>query len=121
MAGTTLPVAGNITISANTAYSAGGIYTLASSNWSTSPSYVVASNGIGSSSNSLSVTGDAEISGDLTVGGVSIVEVLAKIQDRLAILVPDPKKLEQYAALKEAYEHYKTLEALCVDETNPGK
>jgi hypothetical protein len=35
------------------------------------------------------------------------------ISNRLAILQPDPAKLEHFAALKKAYEHYKTLEALC--------
>ena len=28
------------------------------------------------------------------------------------VLVPDPKKLEKYKALKKAYDNYKTLEAL---------
>jgi hypothetical protein len=32
---------------------------------------------------------------------------------RLAILVPDPDKLEHFEALKKAYDHYKLLEALC--------
>ena len=53
--------------------------------------------------------------------GVDIGEVLSKIQDRLAILVPDPARLEKYQALKQAYEEYKILEALCVDETNSVK
>jgi hypothetical protein len=35
------------------------------------------------------------------------------MEERLAILVPDPKKLEQFAALKKAYEHYKLMEQLC--------
>ena len=39
-----------------------------------------------------------------------------KINERLAILVPDPAKLEKYAALKKAYEHYKTLEELIVKD-----
>lgn len=37
---------------------------------------------------------------------------LATIEERLLILVPDPQKIEQYEALKIAYEHYKTLENL---------
>jgi hypothetical protein len=35
------------------------------------------------------------------------------ISKRLSILVPDPEKLAHFEALKKAYEHYKTLEALC--------
>ena len=61
----------------------------------------------------LSVTGDAEFEGDVKIKGVSIAKALEDIQSRLAILVPDPAKLEHFAALKKAYEHYKTLEALC--------
>jgi hypothetical protein len=63
----------------------------------------------------LKVSGDAAIDGDLTIQGISIIETLQKIQERLAILVPDPKLVDKYAALKEAYEQYKTLEALCME------
>ena len=38
------------------------------------------------------------------------------MEQRLAILVPDPTKLEKFEALKKAYEHYKTMESLCFDE-----
>ena len=62
--------------------------------------------------NSLSVRGNAIVNGTLTVNGVDIVDMMQKISDRLCILVPDPKLLEQYEALRESYEHYKTLEAL---------
>jgi hypothetical protein len=41
---------------------------------------------------------------------------LEAIEARLNILVPDPVKLEKYEALQKAYEHYKTMERLCVEE-----
>ena len=63
----------------------------------------------------LQVSGDADIKGNLTVQGANVTEILTKIQDRLAILVPDPELLAKYQALREAYEHYRTLEALCVN------
>ena len=66
-----------------------------------------------SNPSTLSVTGNAEFEGDVKIKGVSIAKTLEDIQSRLAILVPDPAKLEHFAALKKAYEHYKTLEALC--------
>jgi hypothetical protein len=53
---------------------------------------------------------------DITVGGQSLKEFMKKMEQRLAILVPDPKKLEKFEALKKAYEHYKTMESLCFDE-----
>ena len=37
---------------------------------------------------------------------------LTTIEDRLSILVPDPEKLKKWEALQEAYNHYKSLEAL---------
>lgn len=66
-----------------------------------------------SNPSSLQVSGKAEFDGDVIIKGVSITETLDKINQRLAILVPDPAKLEHFAALRKAYEHYKTLEALC--------
>jgi len=62
---------------------------------------------------SLQVNGDANFDGDVKIKGVSIANTLETINKRLSILVPDPAKLEHFAALKKAYEHYKTLEALC--------
>ena len=61
----------------------------------------------------LHVTSDASFEGDVKIKGVSILETLNKIEKRLSILRPDPEKLEHFDALKKAYEHYKTLEALC--------
>ena len=67
--------------------------------------------------NSLSVKGNAEFDGDVKIQGHSILHLLKKIEDRLAVLQePDPDKLEKFVALKKAYEHYKTLERLIGDE-----
>ncbi len=66
-----------------------------------------------SSSSGLHVTSDAEFEGDVKIKGVSILETLNKIEKRLSILRPDPEKLAHFESLKKAYEHYKTLEALC--------
>jgi hypothetical protein len=73
-------------------------------NWNTttSPSVNISSDGI-----------DMAAGTDITVGGKSLKEFMNKMEERLAILVPDPKKLEQFAALKKAYEHYKLMESLC--------
>lgn len=66
---------------------------------------------------SIDVTGKLTAN-DVVIDGVSMKEMMKTIQDRLAILVPDPEKLEKYAALKSAYDHYKTLEALIGDGNN---
>ena len=103
-----------------------------SSNTITLPSTTIANNGytIGSaSSNNYYITGaggyntssvnissdgiDMAAGTDIKVDGKSLKEFMNKMEERLAILVPDPKKLEQFAALKKAYEHYKLMEKLC--------
>ena len=64
-------------------------------------------------SNTLDVKGDANFQGDVKIKGRSLEKLLSTIEDRLAILQdPNPAKLEKYAALKKAYDHYKTLERL---------
>ena len=104
---------GSSTISINTT---SGPYTVGSagaflyngsngnSMWSTS---------VGTTTPTLKVNGNAEFDDDIKIKGVSVFKTLEEINRRLAILVPDPEKLEHFEALKKAYEHYKTLEALC--------
>ena len=62
--------------------------------------------------NTLDVKGDANFEGDIKFKGRSLEQLFSKIEDRLAILQPDPAKLEKYEALRNAYEQYKILEAL---------
>jgi hypothetical protein len=69
---------------------------------------------------SLTVSGDANIDGTLKVGGKDIAKSLEAIEKRLAILIPDPNKLDKFEALKKAYEHYKLMEALCHEEKESG-
>ena len=66
----------------------------------------------GSTTPGIQVKGDAEFEGKVMINGRNISEFMETISKRLAILVPDPAKLEKYEALKKAYEHYKTLERL---------
>lgn len=59
---------------------------------------------------------------DIKVDGKSLKEFMNKMEQRLAILVPDPAKLEKFEALKKAYEHYKTMERLCqIEEEDDNK
>ena len=62
---------------------------------------------------SLNIKGDAEFEGKVKINGQDLGKFMETISKRLAILVPDPAKLEHFEALKKAYNHYKTLEALC--------
>ena len=65
------------------------------------------------SQQSLNVKGDAEFEGRVKINGQDLGEFMETISKRLAILVPDPEKLEHFEALKKAYNHYKMLEKLC--------
>jgi hypothetical protein len=56
---------------------------------------------------------DIKDNGDIKIGNQSLKEFMVKMEERLAILVPDPAKLEKFQALKKAYEHYKLMEKLC--------
>jgi hypothetical protein len=69
--------------------------------------------GTGNIQPSIKVSGDAEFEGKVMINGRNISEFMETISKRLAILVPDPEKLEHFEALKKAYDHYKLLEALC--------
>ena len=68
---------------------------------------------------SVNITGagiDMAAGTDISIDGKSLKEFMNKLEERLAILIPDPKKLEQFAALKKAYEHYKLMESLCQEQ-----
>jgi hypothetical protein len=53
---------------------------------------------------------------DIKIGSRSLKTFMEKVEQRLAILQPDPELLDKFEALKQAYEHYKTLEALCMGD-----
>ena len=98
---------GNITTinntSANSQWTTGTSgYTINSGNWNSPTTVTIGTDGI-----------DMAAGTDIKIDGKSLKEFMNKMEERLAILVPDPKKLEQFAALKKAYEHYKLMEKLC--------
>ena len=84
--------------------SSGQFYTTGAGgyNWNNPPTVNISNTGI-----------DMAAGTDITVAGKSLKEFMNKIEERLAILVPDPAKLEKFEALKKAYEHYKLMESLC--------
>jgi hypothetical protein len=87
--------------------------------WSTGTNYTINSgfNSHGTSTVQINTDGIEMAAGtDIKVDGQSLKEFMKKMEQRLAILVPNPAKLEKFEALKKAYEHYKTMESLCFDE-----
>lgn len=93
-----------------------------STQWTTTTPYITTGIGGAGSTPGIKVTGDAEFDGNVTIKGKDLVSFMETLEKRLAILQPDPKKLEKFEALKKAYNHYKMLEALCeVQEDDESK
>lgn len=91
--------------------------------FSAGTSTLIATGGSVGYSGTYSVTGIAgtdgtlNVSSDITIKGQSLSSWMQKVDERLLILQPKPELLEKYESLREAYEHYKTLEALLHEDT----
>lgn len=104
----------SITIPSSTIYGATGSSTT-SYTYSTASSWNQANVNI--SSNGIDMASGT----DIKIDGKSLKSFMDKMEERLAILVPDPNKLEKFEALKKAYEHYKLMEKLCQEEPKEGE
>lgn len=96
-------------------------WSIDSSNYSFTPpltSITIGDNFSMGANNSLEVDGNI-VCKDKNGNTIDVGDTLSAIQQRLAILTPDPAKLDKWEALREAYEHYKSLEAL-IGEENDG-
>jgi hypothetical protein len=60
--------------------------------------------------NSLSVKGDAEFDGDITVKGRSLAEFMESVEQRLNILRPNPDLEAEWDQLRALGEQYRELE-----------
>jgi len=60
--------------------------------------------------NSLSVKGNADFEGEVTIKGKNLTDMLEKIDERLAILHPNPKLEDKWDELKELGKRYRELE-----------
>lgn len=66
------------------------------------------SNLIAPSSGTIKLSGE---NADIDINGMSLKETLASIQERLALLTPNPKLEKEWAELKELGDAYRKLEA----------
>jgi len=64
----------------------------------------------------LSVKGDADFEGNVTIKGKNLTEAIEKIEERLAILHPNPKLEDKWDELKELGKRYKELEAEIIEK-----
>jgi len=66
--------------------------------------------------NSLSVKGNADFEGEVTVKGKSLTGMIEKIEERLAILHPNPELEDRWDELKELGKRYKELEQALLEK-----
>lgn len=64
----------------------------------------------------LSVKGDADFEGEVTLKGKSLTDMFEKIEERLAILHPNPELEDKWDELKELAKRYKELEAEIIEK-----
>ena len=64
----------------------------------------------------LSVKGNADFEGEVTIKGKNIADMFSKIEERLAILHPNPKLEDKWDELKELGKRYKELEAEIIEK-----
>jgi len=94
----------------NAGAGSGQIITSTGSNWATKCFSVSATT---TARDQLKLEGE---NADVLIGDKSLKQWMTSIEERLLILEPKPELLEEYQALKLAYEHYKTLEALLTEK-----
>ena len=66
--------------------------------------------------NALSVKGNADFEGEVTIKGKNLSEMLEKIDERLAILHPNPKLEDKWDELKELGKRYRELEQELIEK-----
>jgi hypothetical protein len=71
--------------------------------------------------NTLQVKGDAEFDGEVTIKGKNIADMFAKIEERLAILHPNPELEDKWDELKELAKRYKELEQEIIEKEKVWK
>ena len=66
--------------------------------------------------NSLSVKGNADFEGEVTIKGKSLTTTLDKIEERLAILHPNPELEDRWKELQSLREAYVELEQEIIEK-----
>ena len=64
----------------------------------------------------LKVNGNADFEGEITIKGRNLTDMLDKIEERLAILHPNPELEDRWDELKELGKRYKELEAEIIEK-----
>ncbi len=80
-------------------YSIGPLTTSQSVTWNSDPTVMIDTNGV-----------NIKEGGDIKIGDKSLIDTIAAIEDRLAILKPNPKLEDKWEQLKELRRQYEALE-----------
>ena len=64
----------------------------------------------------LKVNGNADFEGEVTIKGKNLSDMFEKIEERLAILHPNPELEDRWDELKELGKRYKELEAEIIEK-----
>lgn len=97
-----------ISIAPNTSSMPGTIYTSGIGNLTWNDDYT--------NNHSLSVKGDANFEGDVKIKGKSLVDMLEKIEEKLAILRPNEELESKWDELRELRNRYKELEKEIIEK-----
>ena len=90
---------GNVLISSNTGYQSPYTFTSATPNWSIRDD------------NNVSSTIDLKgKNADIKINGVSLIDMLTTIQDRLNVMIPNPELESEWDQLRDLGEQYRELE-----------
>jgi len=79
----------------------------------------IATNTSWSNATRITATGLLKLEGngaDIDINGQKLSDWMEMVNKRLSILQPKPELLEKHECLKQAYEHYKTLETLLYEQ-----
>ena len=106
---------GNVTVSSGGAGGTGGgpVYTIntgAGANGSWGTNYTIASSSYSTTVEISNKGIDLKEGADIKIEGVSLMQAIKNIEDRLAILHPNPKLEEKWEQLKELRNQYEALE-----------
>lgn len=110
----------NVTLGGGSGAGAGQVLTISGGTGGT----VATASATWSNQTKMTAKGELHLEGDnadLIINGVKLSETLKAINDRLSILQVNPELHSKYDNLRQAYEHYKTLEALLYDQEKAEK
>lgn len=108
---------GNISITGANASTASTGYIWASSG-TAATTWTIAPNSNYNSAVNITADGISMQDGaDIKIGDKKLGEVLSEIQERLAILVPDPRLEEQFGELKQLREQYQKVLTDCKEKS----